>query len=354
MKKSLLTLAFATLAVMAQAQMPQTFGYQVAVRNSSGVLLKNQQIGVRVTIFSIPQADTMAYYREKHTVTTDNFGVATMNIMGGTVEFNYMANSGGFEGIINDAAKPSMLVEIDPAGGTNYTLKSSAQLLPVPYAAYAQKANAAQTAAEAEHASSANSSTTAQNVTGNIGDVPLVNVKVIVVGGDAQTSGSVNFLGQTINIGQEQTFKIPAYSPIYISKITKGIGGNYSYTRDVKVNGTRVNAAKSTTLEKSSFSTNLPVKLASEGENVYIATNGNATTIDGESMKPLYGTTKDQDGDEFNFAVDSYESVLYVESPNYYLTTSSYSNSEDIINLLVGPLGEGDNTIRIEYTKVIY
>ncbi len=55
MKKTLLTLAVSALAVLAQAQMPQTFGYQAAIRNTAGELLKNQAIGARITIYYVPQ-----------------------------------------------------------------------------------------------------------------------------------------------------------------------------------------------------------------------------------------------------------------------------------------------------------
>jgi len=158
MKKTLLTLAVSAIAVLAQAQMPQTFGYQAAIRNAEGELLKNQAISARITIYYVPQLDTVVYYQETHAVTTDNFGVATINIMGGTKVVDKLEENGGFAHIIDISIKPEMKIEIDPAGGSNYTLKSSAKLLPVPYAVYAEESK---TANEAKQAISANSATTA-------------------------------------------------------------------------------------------------------------------------------------------------------------------------------------------------
>jgi|GEM_PF-7022009 len=338
MKKTLLTLMVSALAVFTQAQMPQTFGYQVAVRDANGTLLKNQQIGVRVSLFCIPQADTLIYYKETHQAKTDNFGVATINIMGGSVVEDHLANSGGFGQIISNSAKPFMLIEIDPAGGTNYTMKSSAQLLPVPYATHAE---------EAKQAAKVNSS---------LGDMPLVDVKVKVTG-DVTSNGYVDFLGKTIAVGSEETFRVPAYSPVYISKIAKS-NSSYRFSRSVKLNNTTVNISKGQSIysSESSEPIRVPVKSAKNDYNVFVVENGSATTIEGEQMKPLYGIIKNQNDNQFNDAYNNSKSVLYVQFSNYNHTIidNKYSYDEDIPNVLVGPFNERENTIEIEYTKIIY
>jgi len=98
----------------------------------------------------------------------------------------------------------------------------------------------------------------------------------------------------------------------------------------------------------------VPVRTAASDENVYIAENGSATTINGESMKPLYGTTKNQNDSQFASAYDNEENVLYVELPNYTISYNNYDNNEDIPNVLVGPFDTETNTIEIEYTQVQY
>lgn len=356
MKKTLLTLAVSALAIIAQAQMPQTFGYQVAIRNAEGELLKNQSISVRITLFSIPQADTNVYYKETHTVTTDNFGVATINIMSGTPIVNYMANSGGFGQIIENAAKPQMLVEIDPAGGTNYTLKSAAQLLPVPYAVYAEGSKTALTATNATNANEANSAETADKVVGSIGDIPLVEV-IVKVEGDETSSGYVEFLGKNIAVGSEVTVTIPAYSPVYITKIAAGTG-TYNYRRDVKLNDKNIALSNGTYIYKYG-KTAVGVKQLYDDKYIYAApySSGTAQTINGESLKPLYGQTKSLTDTQLKDEINSYEgsNLLYVEVPDYNISTSAYANNEDIENLLVGPFNpSATNTLVITYSRINY
>jgi len=366
MKKTLLTLAVSAIAVLAQAQMPQTFGYQAAIRNAEGELLKNQAISARITIYYVPQLDTVVYYQETHAVTTDNFGVATINIMGGTKVVDKLEENGGFAHIIDISIKPEMKIEIDPAGGSNYTLKSSAKLLPVPYAVYAEESKTANEAKQAISANSATTATTAATATNAttadtvkafVGDMPLVNVTVKVIG-VAASNGYVNFLGKTISVGSEMTFKLPAYNPVYISKIAVGNDGTHLFRRSVKLNNTTVNLPIKGQQYISTSTTGtqpkVPVRTAASDENVYIAENGSATTINGESMKPLYGTTKNQNDSQFASAYDNEENVLYVELPNYTISYNNYDNNEDIPNVLVGPFDTETNTIEIEYTQVQY
>lgn len=68
-----------------------------------------------------------------------------------------------------------------------------------------------------------------------IGDMPLANVTVKVINKD--NKATVKFLGKTLTSG-ETTFKVPAYSPVFLSVAlsTFNVSNTY-YTYTVKVNG---------------------------------------------------------------------------------------------------------------------
>ena len=128
MKKSILFLVLLqSLLIFAQA--PQKMTYQSVVRNSANVLLANQTVGVRISILEGTPA--AAVYSETHTVTTNANGLFTLEAGGGTPA----------EGVFADIAWGNgshyIKSEIDPVGGTNYTLSATKELLSVPYALYA-------------------------------------------------------------------------------------------------------------------------------------------------------------------------------------------------------------------------
>ncbi len=118
---------------VAMAQAPEKFTYQAVVRNASNVLVTNAPVGVRVSILQ-GSASGNAVYVETHTASTNANGLLTIEIGGGT------AQQGSFVGI-NWADGPFYLkTETDPAGGSNYTVTSTQQLMSVPYALYAKEA----------------------------------------------------------------------------------------------------------------------------------------------------------------------------------------------------------------------
>ena len=134
MKKLLLSffvLMFAVAAVFAQA--PQKFSYQAVVRNANNQLVVNSIVGVRVSVMqgSIFGASV---YVETHTVTTNANGLLTLEVGDGTALQGSMSD-------INWGNGPYFLkTEMDPNGGTNYSITSTQQLLSVPYALYAAEA----------------------------------------------------------------------------------------------------------------------------------------------------------------------------------------------------------------------
>ena len=125
-------LMFVLLSVtFAWAQAPQKMSYQSVVRNSAGNLVANAQIGLKVTILQGSISGTPVY-SETHNGNTNSNGLATLEIGAGNVQL------GNF-GVIDWSAGPYFInVEIDPNGGTSYTISSVSQFLSVPYALYAE------------------------------------------------------------------------------------------------------------------------------------------------------------------------------------------------------------------------
>ena len=146
MKKilSFLILAFVGLSlVIAQ---PQKMTYQTVVRDANNELVVNQQIGVRVSILQ-DHINGGAAYIETHTATTNANGLFSIIIGAGTPML--LGNT------LSDVDWPNhdyfLRVEIDPAGGINYSISGVEPLVAVPYAFYAERTGSVDTALYAIH-----------------------------------------------------------------------------------------------------------------------------------------------------------------------------------------------------------
>lgn len=116
------------------AQVPQRLSYQELVRSAGNVILLNQPVGIRMSILQGSAAGP-SVYTETHSVTTNENGLASLQIGGGTPV------SGNFTTISWSAGPYYVKSEIDPAGGTTYTLTNTTQLLSVPYTLNAKTIN---------------------------------------------------------------------------------------------------------------------------------------------------------------------------------------------------------------------
>lgn len=119
------------------AQAPQKFNYQAIARNNAGNELQGQNIGIQISILDGSSNGTVVY-QETHTKTTNAFGLFTLEVGAGTVV------SGTFANIPWGSGEKYIKTEIDPAGGTNYTVAGNSQLISVPYALYAGQAQGGQ------------------------------------------------------------------------------------------------------------------------------------------------------------------------------------------------------------------
>jgi hypothetical protein len=109
------------------AQAPQGIPYQAIARNASGVAIANTAVKVRFSIRD-STATGPVKYQETHTPTTSALGLFSVNLGMGTVV------SGTFSGINWGKNAKFLQVELDPAGGTNYTDLGTTQMMSVPYA----------------------------------------------------------------------------------------------------------------------------------------------------------------------------------------------------------------------------
>ena len=129
-QKTLLALTFLVVSNIVFAQAPNKMSYQAVIRNSSNALVTSTAVSMQISILQ-GSANGTAVYAETQISTTNTNGLVSIEIGGGTVI------SGNFS-TIDWANGPYFIkTETDPAGGTNYTITGTSQLLSVPYALYA-------------------------------------------------------------------------------------------------------------------------------------------------------------------------------------------------------------------------
>jgi uncharacterized protein (TIGR02145 family) len=114
---------------------PQKVNYQAVALNASGTPIKNKVISVRLSIVDSVASGTILY-TETHQPTTDGSGQFSVHLGGGAPTKN------AFAGISwGNGNEKFLKVEMDAQGGSNYVLMGISQLVSVPYALNAGKAN---------------------------------------------------------------------------------------------------------------------------------------------------------------------------------------------------------------------
>ena len=130
MKKSITVFTFvlfSTVLVAAPPPVPQKMSYQAVVRSSSNELLANKTVGMKISIlYNTPTGNVV--YAETQTPTTNENGLISIAIGTGTIV------TGTFTSIEWTQGPHFIKTEIDPAGGTAYSITSTSELLSVPYA----------------------------------------------------------------------------------------------------------------------------------------------------------------------------------------------------------------------------
>jgi len=163
MKKQLIILAAiflianSFLPLQSIAQVPEKMKYQAVARDNGGNVLSNQLISFRISILQASSTGT-SIYSETHQFTTNDFGLANLNIGNGTIV------SGDFSIIDWSSDIYFLQVEMDETGGSAYQLMGTSQLLSVPYALHAKTAE-----------SITNIDNSSWSTTGNAGTDPATN-----------------------------------------------------------------------------------------------------------------------------------------------------------------------------------
>lgn len=131
MKKTLLFISGLILAIGVSAQAPKGISHQAVIRDAGNELVTNADVSARVSIIQGAPSGVILYV-EQHEVVSNQNGLITYVIGTGDVQ-------NGVFGDIDWSDSPLFLrTEVDPAGGSNYTIIGTTQFLSVPYALYAE------------------------------------------------------------------------------------------------------------------------------------------------------------------------------------------------------------------------
>ena len=131
MKKILLSIFMSAFIVLSSfSQAPEGFKYQAVLRDASNAVISNQAVGVRLTIEQGSVGGT-AVYSETFSPTTNSYGLVNLEIGTGTTTDDFTTI---------DWSNGTYFIEtaIDAAGGSNYSVMGTSQLMSVPYALYAK------------------------------------------------------------------------------------------------------------------------------------------------------------------------------------------------------------------------
>lgn len=120
------------LPIFAVAQAPQKINFQSVLRNTTGEVVSNSSVSLRISILRGTINGT-SVYSETHAKTTDAGGLMSLQIGSGTVL------SGVFANIDWGSASHFIKLEADFSGGSNYVVLGTQELMSVPYALYASK-----------------------------------------------------------------------------------------------------------------------------------------------------------------------------------------------------------------------
>ena len=131
MKKILTTLTVILITTSFFAQIPDKISYQAIVRDINNDLISNQSIGMKISILQ-SSIDGTTVYEETQTPTTNVNGMISIEIGNGEIV------SGDFTKINWADGTYFIKTEVDPTGGTNYTISGTTQLLSVPYSLHSK------------------------------------------------------------------------------------------------------------------------------------------------------------------------------------------------------------------------
>jgi hypothetical protein len=211
------TFAYLLIGTSAFAQSPQKFNYQGIARDAKGNPMSKQQLALKLSV--LPTADaTEPEYEETQLVTTNEFGLYTLQIGNGT------AVTGEMKTVKWETGNKYIKVAIDPTGGTNYVDAGTTQLLSVPYAIYADKAGIARETVEANghDTRTGGVNSNAAHVAGDANYLTKFTGLNTIGKSSIYDNGSFVGIGTTTQIGS--TYKMQLQSNDEINFMTKTSG----------------------------------------------------------------------------------------------------------------------------------
>ena len=132
--KYLIIMSLLIFPILGISQAPQRINFQSVLRNTTGDVISNSSVSLRISILRGTTTGTLVY-SETHAKTTDAGGLMSLQIGSGTLP------STDFATIDWGGSAHFIKLEADFSGGNNYVLLGTQELMSVPYALYASYAS---------------------------------------------------------------------------------------------------------------------------------------------------------------------------------------------------------------------
>jgi hypothetical protein len=204
----LLITLFITSSLSAQA--PQRMTYQAVMRDATSTLIQNKSVGIRISILQgTPTGNSV--YAETHTASTNANGLVSLEVGGGS------AQSASFSSIDWSKGPYFIKTEVDPTGGSSYTISGSSQLLSVPYALYAATSGSGSSSSATTVVDNLTSSSTTSALSANQGKVlkELIDATKTSPGSSSSSlTGDVSSTGATTKLDKIQGNILMATTPL--------------------------------------------------------------------------------------------------------------------------------------------
>lgn len=198
--KKLLLLLLMLFVQVSFGQSPQSFKYQAVVRDAAGGLAVNKIISIKSSILLGSQTGSTVY-AETQTLSTNEYGVVSLNIGAGTVI------SGTFSAISWGAGTYFVKTELDINGGSTYVFMGTSQMLSVPYALYAEKTGSS----DSDFDTSPTNEIQSLSVTGNSLSISSGNTIILPPDADSNPVNEIQHLqiiGDSLKISNGNAVKI--------------------------------------------------------------------------------------------------------------------------------------------------
>ncbi|MDX2360903.1 MAG: hypothetical protein QNK23_08865 [Crocinitomicaceae bacterium] len=200
MKKLLSTLLFVSSLGLAWGQSPQSMTYQSVVRDATDALVASSPVGMQISILQSSPTG-LSVYIETHIPSTNINGLVTIEIGNGTPV------AGSFATIDWSAGPYFIKTEMDPNGGTTYSISGTSQLLSVPYALYAESTGSSFSGNYNDLTNTPLIPTTTSDLTNNSGFITSPNDADSDPNNEIQ---SLQLVGQDLTLSGSNTVTLPA------------------------------------------------------------------------------------------------------------------------------------------------